>query len=58
MTFSWSAGSGVTNYQIRIGTTVAGSSNVFTLTTTALNSGPVTVPAYGVKLYVRLFSLV
>ena len=58
VTFNWIAGTGVTDYQIRIGTTVAGSSDVFSLTTTALNSGPVTVPAYGVKLYVRLYSLI
>ena len=58
VTFNWWAGVGVTDYQIRIGTTVAGSNNVFALTTTNLTSGPVTVPAYGVKLYVRLYSLI
>jgi Na+/H+ antiporter NhaD/arsenite permease-like protein len=58
-TFDWSAGSGVTEYEIRIGTTVAGSEDVFRLTTTALTSGVVSnIPTYGVKLYVRLYSLI
>jgi hypothetical protein len=59
VTFDWWSGSGVTQYQIRIGTTVAGSEDVFSLTTTALTSGVVSnIPAYGVKLYVRLYSLI
>jgi hypothetical protein len=57
-TFSWTAGSGPTQYELWLGTTGAGSNNVY-------NSGPLTttsanvalLPANGVTLYARLWSM-
>jgi len=57
--FSWTAGAGVTSYQIWLGTTGVGSNNVYNsgrvASTTANVSG---LPINGVKLYVRLWSLI
>ena len=55
--FSWTAGTGVTAYQLLVGSTGIGSSNVFnsgSITATSENSVP--VPATGAKLYIRLSS--
>ena len=58
-TFTWTAGGGVTLYQIRVGTTGAGSNNLLKLQTTALTSGLISnIPTYGAPLYVRLYSLI
>ena len=58
-TFKWSAGNGVTEYQIRIGTTGAGSKDLLSLTTTALTSGVVSnIPISGKTVYVRLYSMI
>jgi hypothetical protein len=60
-TFSWTAGGGVTKYQFRLGTTGPGSNNVYNAadaTTTALTSPLITIPAYGVTLYARLYSMI
>ena len=58
-TFNWTAGTGVTQYQIRIGTTSAGSNDILSMTTTSLSSGLVSnIPSYGMKLYIRLYSLI
>ena len=59
VTFSWWAGAGVTQYQIRAGTTGAGSSDLLKLTTTALTSGLVSnIPVYGQTVYVTLYSMI
>ena len=59
-TFNWSAGTGVTLYQFRLGTTAPGSNNVYNsadATTTALTSGLVSnIPTNGKTLYARLYS--
>jgi hypothetical protein len=58
-TFGWTVGTSVTQYQIRIGTSGAGSNNLLSLTTTALSSGVVSnIPTIGGKLYVRLYSMI
>jgi hypothetical protein len=57
VTFTWSKGMGITNYQLFLGTNGPGTSGLY-------NSGPVTatsvvvpmLPAYGVAVYARLFS--
>jgi len=60
VTFSWSAGGGVTQYEFRLGTTVPGSSDVYNsadAATTSLTTGLVSgIPTYGVTLYARLYS--
>ena len=59
LTFTWTAGAGVTMYQFRLGTTGQGSSDVYNAahaTTTALSTGTISVPTYGVTLYARLYS--
>ena len=58
-TFSWTAGTSVTEYQIMVGTKGAGTSNLLRLTTTALSSGLVNnIPTTGGTLYVRLYSMI
>ena len=57
--FQWTSGAGVTSYELLIGTSGVGSSNI--LTTGALSTTSYTVPALpnnGVTLYVRLGSLI
>jgi subtilase family serine protease len=58
-TFTWTAGTGVTQYSLHVGTTGVGSTNIATsgsLTTTSYTvSG---IPATGGLLYVRLYSLI
>jgi len=57
VTFTWSAGSGITNYELYVGTTGAGSNNLY-------NSGEITttsdtvsgIPTNGEAIYVRLYS--
>ena len=58
-TFSWTSGTGVTAYQLHVGTTGFGSSDVFdsnklTATSVAVSG----IPTNGSTLYVRLFSMV
>jgi hypothetical protein len=56
-TFIWSAGSQVTQYDLWVGTTGPGSSNLYNSGhTTAMSSGPVTVPQNGETVYVELYS--
>ena len=59
-TFTWSAGTGVTRYEFRLGTTGPGSRDLYNsaeATTTALTSGLVTgIPTNGATLYARLYS--
>lgn len=59
-TFTWSAGSGVSSYQLWVGTTGAGSGNIgvhsYGPTTASTLSATVTgIPTNGATVYVRLF---
>ena len=55
--FTWSTGVGVTAYQFLVGTTGAGSSNLYSSGSTASTTATVaTVPSGGGKVYVRLYS--
>ncbi len=59
VTFVWTAGSGVTMYQLQLGTTGVGSSNVFNTGHIAATSAAMTgLPTFGVKMYARLWSLI
>lgn len=59
VTFGWSAGRGVTQYQLWLGTTGVGSSNVYNSGALTTTSASVTgLPTNGVNLYARLSSLV
>jgi hypothetical protein len=57
-TFSWTAGNGVTLYSLHVGTTGAGSYNVFGGTVTGQSQGVSGIPATAATLYVRLYSLI
>ena len=55
VTFDWSAGAGTTEYALKLGTTGAGSSNVYNGAATTALSAPVTgIPANGVTLNAQL----
>ncbi len=57
VTFTWSAGIGVTEYELRLGTTGVGSYNLYNSgDTTAKTVTVPSIPANGVKVYARLFS--
>ena len=53
-TFTWNPGAGPTAFQLKVGTTGVGSSNVYNGSAITSNSVTVSVPANGVNLYVRL----
>jgi hypothetical protein len=56
-TFKWTAGGGVVSYQLNLGTTGVGSSNLYTSGHTTATSAAVTgLPTTGVKIYARLYS--
>jgi hypothetical protein len=59
-TFSWTAGDGMIKYELRLGTTGPGSSNVYNAAgtrTTALSSPLITgIPTNGATLYARIYS--
>ncbi len=57
-TFTWNTGSGVTLYQLLIGTTGAGSYNIYGGAYVTSTSATVTVPTQGGTLYVRLRSFI
>jgi hypothetical protein len=58
-TFTWSAGTGVTEYELRLGTTGAGSSNLYTSGETTATIETVSgLPPNGVTVYARLYSLI
>ena len=58
-TFNWTTGTGVTAYQLWLGTTGVGSFDIYNSGSTAATSETVSgIPANGVTLYVRLFSKV
>jgi hypothetical protein len=54
VTFSWPGGKGTFEYQLRVGTTGPGSSDVYNSPGLFTTSQTVTVPANGVTLYVEL----
>jgi hypothetical protein len=56
--FSWTAGTGVTQYSLHVGTTGAGSTNLFGGTVSGQNQSVSGIPATGGTLYVRLYSLI
>ena len=62
VTFTWTPGQGVTKYLLRLGTTGAGSNNVYNASntaTTALTTGVVSnIPTAGATLYARLYSFI
>ena len=56
-TFTWSQGSGVTAYQLYVGTTGVASHNLlYTGTTTALSANVINIPIDALTVYVRLYS--
>jgi hypothetical protein len=56
-TFQWSAGAGVTNYILNLGSTGPGSHDLYTgASTTATSANVSGLPANGLPIYVRLFS--
>ena len=52
--FVWTGGAGVLDYELLIGTTGIGSSNVYNSGVITTSSATVTVPTTGITLYVRL----
>jgi len=61
-TFTWTAGGGATKYELLLGTTGHGSSNVYNAagtSTTALTTGVLSgIPTTGATLYARLYSYI
>jgi hypothetical protein len=57
-TFSWTTGSQVTQYDLKIGTTGAGSSNIFGGVVTGQSKTVTGIPTTGSTLNVRLYSLI
>ena len=59
VTLGWTTGSGVSQYWLYVGTTGAGSNNVFSASTGTTTSATVSnLPSDGSTVYVRLFSLI
>ena len=57
VTFAWSAGVGTTEYALYLGSTGAGSSNLYVQSgTTAMSQAVTGLPSNGEKIYARLFS--
>ena len=55
-TFTWTTGSGPSEYMLTVGTTGAGSSSLYSSGVLLGTSTTVTIPSNGVKVYVRLYS--
>jgi len=59
VTFTWTAGTGVTEYELRLGTTGAGSSNLYNSGTTTATTKAVTgLPTTGATVTATLYSLI
>ncbi|MGD0629306.1 MAG: chitobiase/beta-hexosaminidase C-terminal domain-containing protein [Terracidiphilus sp.] len=59
VTFTWTAGSGVTSYDLWLGTSGPGSNSLYNSGQTTVTSATVTnLPAKGATIYVRLFSVI
>jgi hypothetical protein len=56
--FQWSAGSGPTGYELKVGTIGAGSTDLYNSGLVTALTKTVTVPATGKKVYVRLAQLI
>jgi hypothetical protein len=56
--FKWSAGTGVTLYQLTLGTTAPGASDLFSFKGTATSANVPSLPAKGVIVYARLSSYI
>ena len=57
-TFTWTPATGATEYQLWLGTTGLGSSNLYDSGSTTATSETVTVPANGVTVFARLYQLI
>jgi hypothetical protein len=57
-TFTWTAGTEVTEYDLHVGTTGPGSSNIFGGTVAGQSKNVTGIPTTGGTLYVRLYSLI
>lgn len=53
-TFTWNAGTGVSEYQLDVGTTGVGSSNIYAKNTAGTSAAVSGIPENGAPLYVRL----
>jgi hypothetical protein len=58
VTFSWTAGSGVAQYDLHVGATGVGSSNIFAGTVSGQSQTVTGIPTTGGTLNVRLYSLI
>ena len=58
VTFSWTAGSQVKQYDLHVGTTGAGSWNIFAGTVAGQSKAVTGIPVTGGTVYVRLYSLI
>jgi hypothetical protein len=56
--FTWTSGADVTEYNLRVGTTGPGSSNISSGNTTTQGANVSGIPVTGGTLYVRLYSLI
>ena len=56
VTFDWTAGKGVADYQLNLSAIAAGDSDLFLYKGTALTATATTLPANGAKVYARLYS--
>jgi hypothetical protein len=57
-TFTWTVGSGVTQYSLHVGTTGAGSTNIFAGAVTGQSKSVSGIPTTGGTVYVRLYSMI
>jgi hypothetical protein len=58
VTFTWTTGTGVSEYDLHVGTTGAGSSNIFGGTVSGQTKTVTGIPTTGGTLNVRLYSLI
>ena len=56
VTFQWTSGTGVALYQLNLGTTGPGSSDLFALRSSVTSTIVATLPANGKEVYARLYS--
>jgi len=56
VTFQWTSGIAVTDYQLNLSAIAAGDSDLYTYKGTALTTTAPTIPANGAKVYARLYS--
>jgi len=58
VTFTWTVGTQVKQYDLHVGTTGAGSTNIFSGVVSGQSQSVTGIPTIGGKLYVRLYSLI